>query len=169
MENTSRQLNPPPKFQFRNKKVVVGEVGGTFFLDADGDPICEYQSWAFSSCGLATLYGFKNFHRYEFLNDHHEELFQWLEHNIPPNGGRWKCQEYLMALSTKQQGLLLPMLKHPCVREVDHFLNKAHGPNYIHLYRMSLQKDFYDRQDVSLETTASKLMAPQGHAAVRGN
>jgi hypothetical protein len=34
------------------------------------------------------------------------------------------------------------MIKNPNVKKRDKFYNKAHGPNWLHLYRYSKEKDF---------------------------
>jgi hypothetical protein len=75
------------------------------------------------------------------LEKHHEALFEFLKTAKAPND-TWCPQEFFLCLAANQLAYLPTMLKHPCVKEVDHFLNKAHGPYKLHLFRISIQKDF---------------------------
>lgn len=127
-----------PTFSFVKRHLVPGESGGEYTLMVGGTGICYYTHWGFSSCGVDLLHSFKSF-GYSPLENNHEELFEWLKENSPQS---WKPQEFYMCLSTAQIGCLKKTLKHPCVKLVDRFENKAHGPNYLHLYRVSLGKDF---------------------------
>jgi hypothetical protein len=116
----------------------------------DDNPICQYHYWAFASCAVATLEGFKfygyirtedrktvtNFH---LMEEHHDALFKWLKTHSP--GGYNAC-EYLMVLSQSQIRCLPKTLAHPCVKQVDQWTNKAHDGNMLHLYRISLEQDF---------------------------
>jgi hypothetical protein len=76
---------------------------------------------------------------FDLLNEHVGELVKFLD-TWPPS--TYKCKEYLMVLSDSQVRALKLFLADPHVKEVDHFLNKAHGPATLHVYRISCQKDF---------------------------
>jgi hypothetical protein len=139
---------PKPTFSFKQLKVEPGKSGSTSYLLCDGVTLCEYQAWAFSCCGLASMYGFHNHsynwqgpNNYALLEKHHEALFEFLKTAKAPND-TWCPQEFFLCLAANQLAYLPTMLKHPCVKEVDHFLNKAHGPYKLHLFRISIQKDF---------------------------
>lgn len=140
--------------------------GGLFFVQVNGRKLCEYQHWAFHCCGIATLSNFGSYNypeveargkfttvannsyypgrtreqtNYEVLEEHHEKLFAWLKGASPD---QWTPKEFLMVLATNQLSGLPKMLAHPFVKEIDHFLNKSHGPYSLHLFRISILKDF---------------------------
>lgn len=143
---TTKTIPNPPTFSFEKKAVVPGKAGGLFVLKLGEIALADYQHWAFDSCGVDSLFNLKTYGytgidktNMTLFEEYHPHLIEWLKTNSP---GIWKPQEYLMALSTTQTKQLPKMLQHPCVKEVDSFFNKAHGPNRIHIIRISCQQDF---------------------------
>ena len=138
---------PAPVFSFIEKKdKPPGESGGIYTLTINGINVCDWEHWAFSSCGVDSLYNFKMYQYgqsscWKLLEEHHEALFVWLRENGPEQD--YYPMEFLFCISTSQRTPEnVKFLSHPCVKEIDHFLNKSHGPNTLHLYRISLDKDF---------------------------
>lgn len=162
----SKPPEPALKFEFHEKARPAAMPGGLFYVLVNGRKLCDYQHWAFHSCGVATFSNFMSYNypdpegkgkfvvpanssyhptgtreqtNIEILEEHHEAMFAWLKGASPD---QWTPKEFLMVLSHPQLPGLKKMLSHPCVKEIDHFLNKSHGPCTLHLYRISIMKDF---------------------------
>lgn len=154
------------EFKFIERARPAAMPGGLFYVQVNGRNLCDYQHWAFHSCGIATLSNFGSYYypeaaargkfttestsyngsptireqtNIELLEEHHQQLFEWLRGASPDV---WKPKEFLMVLSDPQLHQLKTMLAHPFVKEIDHFLNKSHGPCRLHLFRISILKDF---------------------------
>lgn len=107
---------------------------------SDGRRMCRVESWAFTSCGIGALTQLNNV---DFKSA--EEVQQFFDFVCANVAEDWSPNEFYFLLSDTQlkYGTSVPlMLKNPNVRKRDTFYNKAHGPNWLHLYRYSKDKDF---------------------------
>lgn len=149
------KTSSPPKFSFTKKATTQGESGGLFCFCIDEIPVCDCLFWAFASCGVATLQGFRHYTYYkkpeaqwtpnivasaDVINKYHKEIIDFLSSARPDNS--WMVQEYLMCLTNYQLLQLKGLLADPRVSLRDQWKNKAHDPNTIFLYRISTTKDF---------------------------
>lgn len=153
--NTSSN-KPAPTFEYKFRASQPGKSGGLFYVCINGSTVCEAEHWAFTSCGVATLFNFKQYNwmqpriakpgggfitNWDFLEEHHDALFQWMQ-SACFGSDTYIPKEFLMALSDMQVCMLPKMLAHRKVRLVDQFMNKSHGPSAINIYRISCLEDF---------------------------
>lgn len=123
----------------KKKDYTSGEVGHIRRKDTERT-LCRVESWAFTSCGIGAL---------TQLNDTNfktaEEVQQFFDFVCTHVAGDWNPNEFYFLVSDNQlkYGTSIPlMIKNPNVKKRDKFYNKAHGPNWLHLYRYSKEKDF---------------------------
>lgn len=135
------------QFSWANKRPCnSGSQMTVWELQLNGAPVCDYVSWSFTSCGIDSFQRMNTdpinagvFNDQEKFN----ALCEFLEENSPPHAG-WEPKEFYACLSTTQKssGNFNILINDERVKEVDTFMNKAHGPNAMHLFRLSLEKDF---------------------------
>ncbi len=121
---------------------------GYCMIYADEKPFLRMEQWTHQSCAIYSLMQFGTGTSSVVFNDKKltDEFIEWL------GEGSWKkdthsitynAHEYLFTLSGDTWGDPYPaLLKHPCVKNIDHWSNKAHGGHRINLYRLSIKKDF---------------------------
>lgn len=116
----------------RNIGIVKDEQLGT---------LCYLRTWGFSSCAVWMLDNFItwNFNDNRFDADQFWEFFKTKPEGL---GEDWLTCEVYFLLADPQLGSLKKLIEHPNVRKRDKFLNKAHGPNRVHLFRWSNEEDF---------------------------
>jgi hypothetical protein len=109
----------------------------------DGDKqVCIVEEWAFTSCGVGSLmnFGYSNW----WTKENVDRLIELLVKK--PCHGIHLAKEFYFCLSSAQVsggcGDMNGLLKHPNVKFLDRYVNKAHGPCDMLLYRLSTQKDF---------------------------
>ena len=107
---------------------------------SDGRTVCRVESWAFTSCGVGAL---TQLNSLDFKTaDDVQKFFDFVCANVADD---WNPNEFYFLVSDNQlkYGTSIPlMVKNPNVRKRDKFYNKAHGPNWLHLYRYSKDNDF---------------------------
>lgn len=106
--------------------------------------VCYVQTWGFDSCAVMNLYSFNGLYGWKdkFNAD---EFFNFLRTVDDPN---WKPREAYFLVSTQQlkdNDTVRKLVAHPKVKAKDKFLNKAHGPNCVTLFRWSDEQDFKRR------------------------
>lgn len=135
------------KFKWDNYRDCGTHMMAVFDLKYDGKKICEYVSWAFTSCAIDAFQRL-SYVAYADVNPFNdkkifEKLIEFLRTKCPDNKHTtWKPQEFYFCVDSGQLHYLKALTSHPKVRRVDKFTNKAHGPNDMHLFRLSIQEDF---------------------------
>jgi hypothetical protein len=56
--------------------------------------------------------------------------------------GYASSEVYLQPSDTQLKTLPTDFFEHPHIKKVDEYVNKAHGPNKVYLFRISATKDF---------------------------
>lgn len=109
--------------------------------------ICVCMPWVFSSCASTALQSFKSYGwiakaTKEDIDAFVDFLLDPHEHAVPNNG--YCSSEVYFQLSTYQlaSGHFNLLIGHDKCRQIDKYKNKAHGPNFVHLFRLSFDKDF---------------------------
>lgn len=123
----------------KKKDHTTGEWGW-IKRTSDGHTMCRVESWAFTSCGIGALTQLNNA-KFSSM-DEVSAFFNFVCANIAED---WTPNEFYFLVSDHQLewGTSIPlMVKHPNVKKRDKFYNKAHGPNWLHLYRYSKDADF---------------------------
>lgn len=104
--------------------------------------MCHVHTWGFSSCAVMHLQGF------QILPEDLQKKFdieQFLDFLKLIDDTSWKPQEAMFLLSDQQlnhASWYKTLCKHPNVKRIDRFENKAHGPNHVNLFRWSAKNDF---------------------------
>jgi hypothetical protein len=156
-------LLPKPEFKFSphpSEPAQIYKSGGLFCLMLGERVLCDYTHWGFDSCGIDLLHNFKSYAyhgltaaerrdlydkgkmiptNFDLFRDNFDELCKFLYNTSPRN---YRPQEFLMAISDMQVTSFGSVLNDDRIKEVDRWENKSHGPSDIHLYRISLKKDF---------------------------
>jgi hypothetical protein len=70
-----------------------------------------------------------------------DALIEWFKTVKGAEGG-WAWREALFCITAYQRDCLQGLVKHPNVKLIDRFTNKAHGDTPMYLYRLSVDKDF---------------------------
>jgi len=123
----------------KKKDHISGEVGFITRTE-NGRTLCRVESWAFTSCGIGAL---TQLNLSDFKTA--EEVQQFFDFVCAKVADDWRPDEFYFLVSDHQLkwGSSIPlMVKNPNVKKRDKFYNKAHGPNWLHLYRYSKDKDF---------------------------
>ena len=115
---------------------------GCFCILKDGDEhVCDVEEWAFRSCAVFIFQGL-TIQSDWWSSENIDRLVAYLP-DMRCQSCYCPAEVYLLVSSGKGQSSLLGVLRtHPNIKEVDHFTNKAHGPNTVHLFRISAAKDF---------------------------
>lgn len=110
-----------------------GRVGQIFWNQSR---VCDVQTWGFHSCAVLLLQHWNGAILSADLNAFFDFVAQQDED--------WQPEEAYFLLSSTQVGRIWAkqLIEHPCVKQVDKFSNKAHGPNDVFLFRWSAAKDF---------------------------
>lgn len=98
--------------------------------------LCNIETWGMHSCGVFILKKWNSSIKYVDL----DAFFAF----VAELDEDWQPEEAYFLLSTTQLGFSWSekLVTHPCVKQVDKFTNKAHGPNTVFLFRWSAAKDF---------------------------
>lgn len=107
---------------------------------SDGYNVCRVESWGFTSCAVGVITQMS--HYMGNTLEEIDQLFKFICENVAED---WSPNEFYFMVSDYQLkaiGCVQLMVTHPNVKKRDVFKNKAHGPNKVHLYRYSLEKDF---------------------------
>lgn len=109
--------------------------------------ICVCVPWTFSSCATTAIQSFKSYGWFDKADEADVDAFvKFLLHPddyAVPNNGYNSCEVYFQ-LSTYQLdgGKFKYLIEHPKCKLIDKYKNKAHGPSFVFLYRLSFDKDF---------------------------
>lgn len=101
-------------------------------------PICKVQSWLMSSCAAMSIQDIVNVYGLGEVDTLFSYLCQEQWDDL------WNPNEIYFLLTGRQTagGVGALLTKHPNVRKVDSFSNKAHGGATMNLYRYSKANDF---------------------------
>jgi hypothetical protein len=133
------------KFKYVRKKSQGSGCKGQLWC---GDIIlCQIEEWLFASCAV---HGFSELNIYNprsyddplWSTKLVNALVVWLGETKTGAQGSWPWREALFCITPNQKYHLTALVKHPNVKLIDTFTNKAHGGNLMHLYRLSVDKDF---------------------------
>ena len=102
------------------------------------------ETWGMSCCGVHIL---KQLSYVSLTLEEWEKFFEWWETKKEEDwkdmGDQWNPGEFYFLLSDDgKEGKQNTLLALENVKKVDTFMNHAHGPSRLHLYRYSRQKDF---------------------------
>lgn len=125
-------------------------AGGRFLITIPNQEgrvitVCTIDHWALDSCGLASLFGFgRDYEANEWWNNQENvEAFVTYLTTLAFPCDNWQPKEYIFSVATWQlKTYMNKLVSHPKVKRMDRFINKAHGPAHIYLYRLSIQEDF---------------------------
>jgi hypothetical protein len=131
------------KFEFVEGKKKSNYSGCFSKLMCNGEPLCNMEEWLFQSCAVHGMSG---------MTDHYhpsvpwttklvDALLEWFKEVKGAQGG-WPWREVLFCITAHQRDQLQGLVKHPNVKLIDRFTNKAHGGAIMYLYRLSVEKDF---------------------------
>jgi hypothetical protein len=111
---------------------------GTVFFN--GKQLCDIRGWAFHSCACHGLENWNTWAIQEaaFTGD---EFWEFLSSKHLG----WIPDETMLLISDTQLPFLKKIWQHPKVKLRDKFLNKAHGPNCVYLFRYSKTGDWKRR------------------------
>lgn len=114
--------------------------GGFCELLDGGEIICKVEEWAFSSCAPMAFFGMGANLKW-WNTENIARLLKFLEtarhHSV------YLAKEVYVQLSSGQKRIICQdFLNHPNIKEIDSYMNKAHGPHSVHLFRISVAKDF---------------------------
>lgn len=114
--------------------------------------LCGLDHWAFDSCGIVSLFSFARYNPAQnwWKEKENTEAFVKFLTNLKFPCDNWIPNEYIFALAGFQfksndkfsPAYMNHLVKHPKVRRLDRFTNKAHGPAHIYMFRLSINKDF---------------------------
>ncbi len=115
-------------------------------VHCNGRRVCQRQHWALASCGLSGLARFSDYGGLFSVGDDLDEFFRFLNRAVTKVEDHyideWRAGEFIFALSDPQTESFKALVSHPQVRLLDRWYNKAHGPNHMHLYKLSLPPEF---------------------------
>ena len=149
MEKNTLEVVKMPTWTFSHNK-ISNEGYGEFEIVASGGPynhtylIGIEKQWSMNCCGLHELYNVLSGPPWWSTATQKDitSLFDWLN-TRKVNTNTWRAKEWILCLSKDQVNEEMKrFVKHPKVRLLDKFRNKAHGPSSIYLYRYSMEKDF---------------------------
>ncbi len=114
--------------------------GGFYKVLHTDKHVFNLETWAFNCCGAISITALYNIPPKISV----AELMLWL---ATQNLDGWKTEEIYFLLSCQQLNKenyprIAELTALPEVKKVDCFVNKAHGPNKLHLFRYSVKKDF---------------------------
>jgi hypothetical protein len=104
-----------------------------------GNSVCNVESWSFASCGVGALTKL-SYTRFTSAKQV-DAFFNFVCANVADD---WNPNEFYFLLTDGQLKMdnIKFMVNHPNVKRRDVFMNKSHGPNKLHLFRYSKDKDF---------------------------
>ena len=104
--------------------------------------VCALEDWAFACCGATSLHGLGGSY-YKSFDWSHKQVDEFVQFakDTPSSTGH-KVREFYFLLTDTQVKEFSALVAHPNVRLVDRYFNKAHGPENLNLYRLSVLKDF---------------------------
>jgi hypothetical protein len=128
------------EFEFQDVKGKQSSSGCIGSLYCNGQQMCRIEEWMFRSCAV---HGFNDFTTWgvEWTRPMVTAMLKWFQEVKGAQGG-WPWREVLFCITPSQKESLSGLVKHPNVKLIDTFTNKAHGDNLMHLYRLSVDKDF---------------------------
>lgn len=130
-------------FTFKEHQPKASGSGNIAILHYGTQHLCKYESWAFASCGVDQLYSFNSCASFWDEKENITALNKWLTTNSP--GGGWNPLNYMFAITETQAANMPGLVKHPMVKQIDEFLNEAHGPNKIMVFRMSNNQKWWKK------------------------
>lgn len=100
------------------------------------DRVCTVRSWGFYSCAVLLLQEWSGSISLVDL----DKFFDF----VAEQDDDWQPEEAYFLLSSTQMARpwAQALRDHECVKQIDKFTNKAHGPNTVFLFRWSAAKDF---------------------------
>jgi hypothetical protein len=133
------QVGRMPMLSF--KQTQGKPIAGGYSQIYDGtDCICNHESWMLRCCGMSGLSNLNN------------NVAWWTKENIDrlciflkkhkDDYSSYIAEELYISLSTSQVQMFQPLVNDTRMKLVDRYLNKAHGPADIFMYRLSLSEDF---------------------------
>jgi hypothetical protein len=137
----------PPIFTWGAKAPIRGSSYHANIL-MDGKFLIHVTSWAWHSCAAGGLDGF-SFVPLWNNRKKVDQLLEWLgTHQL----SSYNSREYHFLLSSiqKKSKYYDAFIKHPKVRLIDAYSNKAHTGNLVYVYRLSLNEDFNDSAKLRL-------------------
>lgn len=100
-------------------------------------PLCYYSHWLMGCCGVDTLHGFGLYpDKFWDSKANIDELIPFLKGVNTSTG--YRAYECLFTLSDSQKNKLEQLVTHPSCKFLDSWDNRAHGPETLNLYRLSL-------------------------------
>lgn len=107
-----------------------------------GDTIlCSLDTWGFASCAVHNLFKF-NAGGFSSSKTTADKLFAFILKKSEGLSYQPKTMYFLLSSSQLGKPELKSLTVHPKVKQVDCFINQAHGPNKVFLYRYSDVEDF---------------------------
>jgi hypothetical protein len=157
------QTDTPKPLNYDRKNPKTSEVGGDgefytlIFKEGSKEnlvehSVCNVNTWGFRSCAVMNLSGWNTYPLQTVLERFNpEQMFKFLTEN----NGSWSPKEayFLISTSQKTNPVFRKIFTLSTVKEIDSFVNKAHGPNSMFLYRWSASKDFPEKENVAKVTT----------------
>jgi hypothetical protein len=130
------------KFEFKDVKSKTNQSGCFSVLTCNGEELCNMEEWMFRSCAVHGMSSFSSYYyNTGWTTELVDALIEWFKTVKGAEGG-WAWREALFCVTDKQQYYLTGLIKHPNVKLIDRFTNKAHGNTPMFLYRLSVEKDF---------------------------
>lgn len=131
---------------FKSIGAKANSAGG-FSKLMDGDTVvCYHESWLLHSCGVSSFESM-NANIPWWTKKNLDRLCEFLK-TAKDAYSSYVPTEYYIGLSSSQVKMFeeTALLSDPRVKLVDKFKNKAHDPNDICLYRLSINGDFSPRE-----------------------
>jgi hypothetical protein len=101
------------------------------------------EEWLFHSCAVHGMAGMTDYYHpsVPWTTELVDALIHWFKEVKGAQGG-WAWREVLFCVTAYQRDHLKGLVTHPNTKLLDVFTNKAHGGAKMHLYRLSVDKDF---------------------------
>lgn len=113
-------------------RVKYGQLSGWF----------SFEEWGFRCCGANLFYGFSYATSLLDSKEKIDALIKFLKVYDSPHSSSYRAKETYFCITDTQKEHLTALIEHPNVRHLDRYLNKAHGPEHMNLYRLSCSGDF---------------------------
>lgn len=121
--------NPNPDFDSNKTGGIYEMQDGEFYKR-----ICNIHTWGFQSCAVHNLQSFG------YVPTSFEDFWDYVD--TLDGSLTWHPGEVYFLLSDTQLLNWRKFTEFPNVKKIDRFLNKAHGPNHVNLFRYSKAGDW---------------------------
>jgi hypothetical protein len=133
-------------FRAVQKAANLGGSGHTYdlYYKEDKIPRCQFITWGFRSCAAAIIQNFGGgFYSNPWTDEMVEDLLKLMTDKEKQLGTYTSREAYfLLGVAQHSSATFSKLIKHPNVRQLDLYSNKAHDGNKVKLFRISVENDY---------------------------